>query len=230
MNETLASQTQKCLDEFIASLPEEARQTVDQAMQRLIASPAGHAAIRTGDRVPDFTLADATGQPARLAELLASGPVVLSFFRGGWCPFCNLEFKALNDRLPAIEALGASLVGISPEVPAVSLQTSQPHDLAFTLLCDVGNRLAEQFGLLMTVDEAVRPHYLQWGIDLPAANGDDSYRLPIPATYVIDTSGTVISAHVDKDYTRRMEPDAIIEALESISSPNPNNPNPEPEV
>jgi peroxiredoxin len=161
-------------------------------------------------------LPDVRGGQGQLADFLAHGPVVLSFYRGGWCPFCNLEFKALADILPAINAAGATLVGISPERPEVGQQTVADHGLEFEVLSDVGNLVIRDYGLLMRVDEQMRPHYRQWGIDLFAANGDESYELPVPATYVIDRDGVIRAAHVDRDYTSRMEPADILAALDSI--------------
>jgi len=120
------------------------------------------------------------------------------------------------DTLPEIRALGASLVGISPELPDVSRDTVRNHAIEFEVLSDVGNQVAGQFGLLMAVDEALRPHYLDWGLDLPAANGDDSWILPLPATYVVAQDGMVKSAYINKNYTQRMEPAEIIQLLKQL--------------
>jgi len=216
MSQTLADQTRAAVDAFMASLPPEQQQTVGAAFARLLDSDAGAQAIRVGDRAPDFSLPNAADEAVQLQDRLAEGPVVLNFYRGGWCPFCNLEFKALHDILPEIRQAGAALIGISPELPEVSRQTIGQHGLQFEVLSDVGNRVARDYGLLMVVDEAVRPLYRQWGIDIPAANGDDSFELPLPATYVIDATGTVRAAHVERDYTIRMEPADILAALKQL--------------
>lgn len=216
MSQTLAAQTRATVEAFMANLSPEDQQTVGAAFERLLGSEAGEQAPRPGDQAPDFTLPNAAGEAVRLQDRLAAGPVVVNFYRGGWCPFCNLEFKALHDILPEIRQAGAALIGISPELPDVSRQTIQQHGLQFEVLSDVGNRIARDYGLLMVVDEAVRPLYQQWGIDVPAANGDDSFALPLPATYVIDTTGTVRAAHVNKDYTTRMEPADILAALHNL--------------
>lgn len=213
---TLAAQTQQAMAEFMDSLGEGTRQTIIQAMGRLLQSGAGANAKLVGDTAPDFALPAVGGQTVSLSSLLGTGPVVLNFYRGGWCPFCNLEFRALQAKLPEMKALGATLVGISPETPDNSLDTKTKHALEFEVLSDVGNQVAGEYGLVCVVDEAVRPLYLEWGIDVPAVNGDDSYSLPIPATYVIDTMGVIQAAYVDKDYTRRMEPMAIVEALRDL--------------
>jgi peroxiredoxin len=161
-------------------------------------------------------LPNITGDPVSLYEVLNSGPVVLSFYRGGWCPFCNLELQALQAQLSEFRALGANLIGISPETPDTSLSAIDKHQLEFEVLSDIGNITARQYGLLFTVYEEMRPLYLKWGLDVPASNGDDSWELPVPATYVIDTDSVVRAAHADKDYTRRMEPAQILATLREL--------------
>ena len=213
---TLAEQTEKASNEFIAALPEDTQKIVGSSFDKLHKSDVAKDAINIGDKAPEFSLPNVRGGDLRLSEALRQGPVVLSFYRGGWCPLCNLEFRALQERLPEMKTLGATLIGVSPETPDNSLSTIEKHQLQFNVLSDVGNVLSRQYGLLMTVYEEMRPLYLEWGIDLPASNGDDSYELPVPATYVIGTDGIVRAAHVDKDYTKRMEPADIVAALRAI--------------
>lgn len=202
--------------EFISSLPQDVQQTVMEAMQRLLESDEAEAAKNVGDRAPDFTLPNANQGLTTLSDHLARGPVVLSFYRGGWCPFCDLEFKALHERLGEIKKAGATLIGIAPESIQNMINTKNDKNIQFELCSDEGNRIANDYGLVFTVDEAVRPLYLEWGINIPEANGDDSYQLPVPATYIIDRSGKIRAAHVDKDYTKRMEPDAIVAILQTL--------------
>ena len=216
MSKTLAEQTQETVEAFIGGLPEDVQQVVGGAFERLLNSNITEHAKDIGDVAPEFCLPNVRGGDTALPQLLENGPVVLSFYRGGWCPFCNLEFKALHDKFAEMQALGATLVGISPETQAVSQQTVQDHQLEFEVLSDVGNQVAREYGLVMVVDEAFRPYYEQWGIDIPFANGDETFELPVPATYVIDQAGVIRAAHVDKDYTKRMEPADIIAALKAL--------------
>ncbi|WP_455217645.1 peroxiredoxin-like family protein [Kaarinaea lacus] len=216
MRQTLNQQTRKAVEDFIQGLVEEDQHIIGDAFQRLHDSDVGAKAKKNGQQAPDFSLPDINGKETRLTTLLESGPVVISFYRGGWCPFCNLEFKALHERLDEIRQLGATLVGISPELPDVSRKTVSEHQIDFPVLCDVGNKVADLYGLAMVVDEAIRPLYQKWGIDLPAANGDESFVLPIPATYIIDQNGIIRAAYVDRDYTKRMEPSEIISALQNL--------------
>ena len=216
MSKTLAEQTRETVEAFIVGLTPDVQKTVGEVFQRLLNSNITDHAKDVGDTAPEFRLPNVRGGTTSLSAMLEHGPVVLSFYRGGWCPFCNLEFKALHDKLPEIQALGATLVGISPETMAVSRQTVQDHQLEFEVLSDEGNRVARDYGLVMIVDKAIRPYYAQWGIDIPAANGDESFELPVPATYVIDQTGVIRAAHVDKDYTKRMEPAEIVTALQAL--------------
>lgn len=213
---TLAEQTEKALNDFVAALPEQGQQVVGGAFERLMASDVAANAVGVGDKAIDFSLPNARGGELALADKLSAGPVVLNFFRGGWCPFCSLEFAALQRKLGEIEALGASLVGVSPERLDTSVSTLEQHQLRFDVLSDRGNRVAAQYGLVMEVDPAIRPMYLEFGFDLPRLNGDDSWVLPVPATYVIGADGVVKAAFVDKDYTHRMEPTDIVAALQAL--------------
>lgn len=213
---TLSEQTQQTLNDFITGLPEDQQQTVSAAFRDLLSSSITANAKKAGDTAAAFELDNVRGGKLSLSDALTDGPVVLSFYRGSWCPFCNLELNAVQQRLADIEACGARLIAVSPELPDSSLSHAQKLGLGFDVLSDPGNLIAERYGLVMTVHETLRPLYQQWGLDLPAANGDDSWRLPVPATYVIDCSAIIRASHVEKDYTKRMEPDAIIGALKAI--------------
>ena len=114
--------------------------------------------------------------------------------------------------------MGASLVAVSPEIPDNSLNTKEKNNLEFEVLSDIGNATTRDYGLLFTVYEEMRPLYLKWGLDIPASNGDETWQLPVPATYIIDTNTNVVAAHVDKDYTKRMEPQQILAELEKLCS------------
>ena len=201
---------------FMSSLPEDDAQIVGASFEKLGSSHTGESAIAVGEIAPNFTLPDATGIPVNLHSKLNEGPVVLSFYRGGWCPFCNLELQALQTLLPEIRSLGASLIGISPETPDNSLSTVEKQQLEFDVLSDVGNKTARDYGLIFTVYEEMRPLYLKWGLDVPASNGDDSWELPVPATYIIDPNCVARSVYVNKDYTKRMEPAEILGALRKL--------------
>jgi len=216
MPANLSERTEKTREAFISALPDDQRNIVGSAFAELMASSVAAAARDLGDRAADFELPNVRGGTVSLHAALEEGPVVLSFYRGSWCPFCNLELNALQARLPDIRSAGGRLIAVSPEKPDASLSHAEKLNLEFDILSDIGNRTARDYGLIMTVYESLRPLYLQWGIDLPAANGDTTYELPVPATYVIDGTGEIRAACVDKDYTKRMEPEAIVAALRAI--------------
>lgn len=214
---SLAEQTSKLTEEFIASQSADDQTTIQQAFEAIMTSASGDNALREGDQATDFRLPNAKGGTTGLFEMLEQGPVVLNFYRGGWCPYCNLEFKALNDVLPQIRERGANLIGVSPELPDNSMDTVERHQLQFEVMSDVGNQVARQYGIVMDVPAEMRPLYLQWKLDVPTVNGDDTWELPIPATYVINSDGRIVLAYVNKNYTERLEPADIITALETLA-------------
>jgi peroxiredoxin len=185
-------------------------------VEQLITSGAAKQALAEGAQVPDFTLPDVQGQAVTLSLLLKSGPVVVVFYRGAWCPYCNVQLHAYQRALFRIRELGASLVAISPQTPDQSLSLAEKQALAFTVLSDVGNQVARKFGLVFRIDEAVRSAHQQVRANLPTYNGDESWELPMPGTFLIDQVGTVRLAFVDPNYTRRLDPSIIIERLTNL--------------
>ena len=193
--------------------PPETLAVMQGATKDLIASGIAEQSASEGSAAPDFSLPNAHGEPVASEALWDDGPAVVSFYRGGWCPYCNIELKALQDRLPEIEALGARLVAITPETPDKALTTQEKNEIGFDVLSDDGNRVASAFGLTFRLPDAVNELYKGFGIDLETSNGEASQTLPVPATFVIGKGGKVLKAFVDADYTRRAEPDEIVEAL-----------------
>ena len=203
--------------EFMAKVSPEIREAMVQADMELAASGIARNALKAGDRAPDFRLPDARGGYVRLKALLAKGPVVVSFYRGGWCPYCNLELRSLQNALSQIKRLGAELVAISPQTPDESLSTAEKNELAFAVLSDIGSTTAKAFGIAFDLSKQLRPIYARFGHALPDKNGDNSWILPIPATYVVDRDGTVALAFVDVDYRNRLEPSEIFAVLQSLT-------------
>lgn len=178
------------------------------------ASAVVNGALRKGQRAPEFALPDANGKLVSLINLLERGPVVLTFYRGGWCPYCNIELRALQSHLAQIKRLGAALVAISPELPDQSLTTREKLALAFDVLSDGDNAVARRFGLVYRISDAARARLLALGRDLVAHNGIATWELPITATYIIDQNGAIVFDHIDADYRNRVDPAAIVEALQ----------------
>ncbi|MBB1351017.1 MULTISPECIES: peroxiredoxin-like family protein [unclassified Pseudoalteromonas] len=198
-----------------AKLPADVLALMNTTNEELIAQHIKDNALQIGQKVENFSLANHNGENIELADLLKKGPVIISFYRGGWCPYCNLELKALNDYLPQFKTQSAQLVAISPQLPDETLSTAQKNDLEFDVLCDVSNKVAEQFGLLFTLDERIQALYTQFGIDFEHYYGDKSFKLPLPATYVINQEGVIAYAFLSEDYTLRAEPIDVMTALES---------------
>lgn len=193
--------------------PPQVHATMKKATDALIASGQAERALKAGDKAPEFTLQDPDGNPVSSVELLAKGPLVLSFYRGVWCPYCNMELQALEAALPAIRELGASLVAISPQIKANSRKSVRQNELSFPILSDSKNDVAAAFGLRFTLPDYLIELYKSFGNDLPKINDDPSWTLPMPARFVIGTDGVITYAEVNPDYTLRPDPSELLPAL-----------------
>lgn len=214
---SLQAQLQAFHVDFMEKVPAEIAAAMSRADLALSVSSIFDAALKAGHLAPDFSLADARGGSMRLSQALVSGPVVLKFYRGGWCPYCNLELRALQKVLPELAAVGATLIAVSPQTPDASLSTAEKNGLSFPVLSDVGSRVAKAFGIAFDLADELRPIYTRFGQALPDRNGDDSWVLPLPATYVIDREGIIAFAHVDVDYRNRLEPATITATLAALA-------------
>jgi peroxiredoxin len=182
-------------------------------VKKLVESGIAGQALRVGAKAPDFTLPDAHGRPLTLSGLLAKGPAVVTFYRGGWCPFCDLQLRAYQGVLSAIHDLGAELIAISPQTPDYALSDVEKKQLTFPVLTDKGNAVARDFKLVFALSEALRKLQTHFGSVLPKFNGDESWKLPMPGTFVLDRHGIVRFASVDPNWMVRVEPAVILEAL-----------------
>lgn len=171
--------------------------------------------LPVGAKAPPFSLPDHDGKVISSSDLLSRGKLVLCVIRGRWCPFCVGQMEAMNLALPFIEEAGASLVAVSPQTVKQSYFMHDQHKLRFPLLSDAGNNVARQFGLTYRVPPPQEAVYRRAFVNLPFTNGDESWELPIPATFVIDRDGTILYASANEDYTERPEPIAIVSALRS---------------
>ncbi len=214
---SLLEEIQKMQKGFMEQVSEENLKIMQSATEKLIKSGIVEKCLTEGNKMPTFSLPNAINETVSSNTILKKGPLVINFYRGGWCPYCNLELKAFQEVLPEIIDLGAQLVAISPNLPDKSLSSIEKHSLAFEVLSDIKNKIARQFGLVFTLNAQLQPLYQQFGIDIPAFNDDESYELPIPATYVINSDGIIKLAFVDADYTKRLDPNEVIETLQNLS-------------
>ena len=215
---TAFRQTLFATAQHVASvLPPAAAATIDGGIELVIASGQAHQVLRAGQVAPAFTLPDAQGQPVGLPALLTQGPVVLTFYRGNWCPYCNVQLRAYQQLLPELTRLGATLVAVSPQAPDHTSLTASEKDLTFPVLSDVGNHVARQYGLAFEVGQQVADTLRSLGIDLAAFNGTTDDELPLTATFVIAPNGTVAWQWVEANFKHRAEPADILRAVEQIA-------------
>ncbi|GHO82548.1 peroxiredoxin-like family protein [Dictyobacter formicarum] len=196
--------------------PADVRARMQHETEQLIRSGIAEQSLAVGETAPDFSLPNARGTTTTLSTLLAQGPVVLTFYRGEWCPYCNLTLHAYQRFLPQLQALGANLIAVSPQTPDHSLSTAEKWHLDFEVVSDVGNTVARAYGLVFSLSQELRAIYTKRGNDLAAYNGDDSWELPMAGTFVIAQDGTIRVAFVDADHTHRLEPAAILDALTTL--------------
>ncbi len=205
------------LDAMLAVRPAWYRDLLARIASRLN-STAREGALRCGDRMPHFVLPNADGELVFSDDLLAKGPLVICFFRGGWCPFCSATLQALQEILPDIIAQGASLIAISPDTAGHGRATQQSLGLQYDVLSDVDNATGLRFGVVYRVPDEYWSALLSFGIDLARRHGDQSHLQPMPAAFIADTAGVLRYAHVSGDVTDRCEPAAIAGLLRSMLS------------
>ncbi|SDS19982.1 Peroxiredoxin [Maribacter dokdonensis] len=191
---------------------------VDEIIEEAKAFEKGKNALKVGEQAPNFELPDALGNQIKLSGLLENGAVVVTFYRGSWCPYCTLQLRALQAKLPEIQSLGATLVAISPEVPDASMTKNEISEMDFTVLSDQDAKVASKYGVAWEVPEFLLDHMrVDRNLDLKQINNGNGTVLPIPATFIVGTDGAIQWSYVNVDYRTRSEPDEIVEALKSIS-------------
>jgi len=219
--ETLKEQLDAKRAAFLEKAPPEKAASYQEGIDTVAGSGIYDAALKVGDKAPDFTLPDPTGKEVKLSDLLESGPVVLTWYRGGWCPYCNIALLALQKKLPEFKEAGAQLVAITPETPDHSLDTTEKQNLDFEVLSDVGNKVAEEYGIVFKMTPEVAAA-MEKGFGLSKWNDDDSGELPLAASYVVAPDGTITYAFLDADYRNRAEPARLIDAVQAIGDePSP---------
>jgi peroxiredoxin len=210
---TLSQQLEELTTKLRALVPAERLSRVERAVDELKQSKLADSALKAGDHAPEFELQDGDGMLWRSADLLRSGPLVVVFYRGRWCAYCNTQLAALQELHSQIAETGASLVAISPQTQKHSYMTRDMHGLRFPVLSDPRNAVARQFGLVYRVAPELQRMYEGIMTRLPGYNGDQSWELPMPASYVIGRDGTITFARADADWRERPEPEEILRVL-----------------
>jgi peroxiredoxin len=215
---------QEKLDAFTDKLIQSGRfppavlETLHKSTEELIASGQADRAVKAGETAPEFVLPDPDGNPVSSRQLLAKGSLVVTFYRGVWCPYCNLDLQALEAARGEIESRGASLVALSMQSAANSRKSQRDNHLGFPVLVDFKGAVADRFGLRFKLSDQLVEVYKQFGNDLAQINGEPSWTLPMPARYVIDRDGVVAYAEVNPDYTKRPDPSELLPVLDSLKA------------
>ena len=195
-------------------VPAERQAIMQRHVDQLRSGTISRSMLKVGDHAPAILLENAKGATIDIGTLLKKGPVIVTFYRGGWCPYCNLELKAYQEILPEIVAAGASLVAISPEKPDDTVSTAEKNALTFEVLSDVGQKVGRAFGLVYEFTEELKHAYHGFNLDIPARNGaPNEWALPVSATYVIDSDGSIVYAYMDVDYRDRADPRDVLAVL-----------------
>jgi peroxiredoxin len=215
---------QEKLDAFTDKLIQSGRfppavlETLHKSTEELIASGQADRAVKAGETAPEFVLPDPDGNPVSSRQLLAKGSLVVTFYRGVWCPYCNLDLQALEAARGEIESRGASLVALSMQSAANSRKSQRDNHLGFPVLVDFKGAVADRFGLRFKLSDQLVEIYKQFGNDLAQIHGEPSWTLPMPARYVIDRDGVVAYAEVNPDYTKRPDPSELLPVLDSLKA------------
>jgi len=215
---SLQDEIQALMGELGKKVPAEMMAKVGAFIGRLANDGVTMNARKVGDVAPSFALESASGRTVALADSLANGPVIVTFYRGEWCPFCDLQLRAYQKALPEFKARGATLIAISPQSPSTSRATAENRSLGFEVLSDRGNAVAKAYGIAFSMNADEQELHKAFGADLPKINAAADWDIPVPATFVVDRSGRIAWAHVDSNYTTRAEPADIVKALNALQA------------
>ena len=210
----LIDEIKKYRDSFQKKVPKDIQEVMFLATQKLKEVNLSKNVPAVGSTFPNITLPNALKENIALDELLQDNDyLVINFYRGAWCPYCNLELQSLQKIAQNLAQYKASIVAISPQTPDSSLTTKEKNDLSFEVLSDKNNSVAKQLGLVFSLSEELRPIYKSFGIDIPKSNDENSYELPMPATFVINKNREILYIFVDENYTKRSEPQEILDII-----------------
>lgn len=212
----LEDEIKKFQEEFASRIPADFAAAGKADIKRLSELKISENALQVGDKAADFVLPNALGNSVSLYETLEDNDfVLLNFYRGVWCPYCNLEMNALRKINDELNTLNTKIIAISPETPDLSLSIKEKHDLEFEVLSDTDYKVEKEYGLIFSLSEKIRPFYESFGIDIPKSTNNNSYDLPMPATYLVSKNKEIVFAFIDEDYKKRCEPQDILDAVKN---------------
>jgi len=213
---SLAHQLSAVYDNFQKNAPAQITQNINTVNSDFEAVFKSQTTIKVSDKLPSFALSDALGKEVTSDELLKKGPLLITFYRGEWCPFCNLALRSLQLNLDKFQAKGVTLVAISPELSNTAPATTEKNELKFPVLSDVGNKFARELGIIFPMPDSMRPTFKAFGHDLVERNGDDSFEVPVPASLLVDKKGIVRNTYINPNYWERLEPSTALEWLDAL--------------
>lgn len=216
MTTQMRNEFDEYIKKFKASKPQEIQQKMQNAITELETSDEGKG-LKEGEKAPNFTLPDASGNSVELYDQLKQGPVILTFYRGNWCPYCNMELRAYQQIIGEIHEAGAELLAISPQTPDHSMSVQEKHNLEYKVLSDVGNNVADEFNLVYRLPDYLIDIYKDNKLDVDKYNGDAEWTLPVSATYIISKDGTIAYEYTKADYKDRLEPSDVLAELKKLS-------------
>lgn len=217
----LTSQLSAFHNKFKQSAPQPAFDAISEARENHVSTFRYDLAIQEGEVLPAFRLPNGLREEVDSADLLKEGPLLITFYRGGWCPYCNLALHDLQKHLDRFAAKGITLVAISPELPDSSLTTAEKHDLKFPVLSDVGNKYATKLSIVWKQPDSLRPIFQGFGNSLEIRNGDDSFELPVPTTLLVDRRGVVRNRYIEADWAKRLDTKAALEWVDALEEERP---------
>lgn len=210
---TLKEQLQEFSSDFKTKAPQEAQDLMQKSLDDLAKTSLVDTALKTGDTLPTITLKNIQGNDISIQEILKENRLMLFFYRGGWCPYCNLELQSIQSLLPEFESKGIKVVAISPETIENAAETSKKHSLGFEVLSDTDNKIAKSLGLVYQIPDELNQLYLKFGIDLSKSQNNNDHELPVAASYIVEQDGKISYHFLDEDYKKRAEPSEILEKL-----------------
>lgn len=217
-SDLLASRIATMQQQLASQVPPDVITKLGAEITALAGSSAGSDAPKVGGKAPDFALTDISGASFRLSDQLRKGPVAVVFYRGQWCPYCDLQLRSYQEIMPQVHDLGGQIIAISPQTVEASKATAADRKLSFPVAADPGNKVARQYGLVFKMSEGMQAILKGFQIDIPSMNGDASQELPVPATFVVGRDGIIKTAFCDANYTVRLEPQALLESLRSLAT------------